>query len=69
MKKLKCPVCGTENKEGTKYCRICFSRLVATSHKTFPLKSDFYSKVKANKNFFVLLFIFLLIFMIWILIK
>lgn len=64
-----CPICGTENRKGTKYCRICFSRLYQYKKKAFPLKTNFPSQVYKHKNVFTFIFIFLLFFLIWILLK
>ncbi|MCS7231180.1 MAG: hypothetical protein RMJ67_03480 [Elusimicrobiota bacterium] len=66
MKKIKCPICGSENKESIKYCRICFSRLAPYSSSIF-LKTNFYSKVVRHKNILNIILIFLLFFIIWIL--
>ncbi|MCX7957347.1 MAG: hypothetical protein N2643_05630 [Endomicrobia bacterium] len=68
MKKIKCPICGSENREGMKYCRICFSRLT-TSPYSISLKTNFYSKVVRHKSILTIILIFLLFFIIWILIK
>ncbi|MEN3014157.1 MAG: hypothetical protein ABDH23_06080 [Endomicrobiia bacterium] len=69
MKNIKCSVCGTENKEGVKYCRICFSRLSSFYYKT-SLKTDFYStKIIKHKNVFSWMLILLLIFIIFMLIN
>jgi hypothetical protein len=69
MKYIKCPICGTENKVGAKYCRICFSRLVDVSRSKISLKTDFYPQVTKHKNVFALFFIILLLVLLWLLLK
>ncbi len=68
MKKIKCPICGTENRTGMKYCRICFSRLTFVQPPTL-LKTSFYSRVQKQKSFITLGFIILLLFILWLLLR
>lgn len=69
MKYIKCPICGTENKVGTKYCRICFSRLINISRSRMSLKTEFYPKVAKHKNIFTIFIIILLLVLLWFLLK
>lgn len=40
---MKCPSCGTNNKEGMKFCKICGASLETTNNKT-RVENDFISK-------------------------
>ncbi len=67
MKSKKCPICGTENREVAKYCRICFSRLI--SLKSVVLKTSIYPKVQNRRKIINFLFIILLVLILFFLIK
>ena len=67
MRTKKCPICGTENREETKYCRICFSRLY--SLKNIVLKTSIYPKINRRKNFFNILFVIILLLILFLLSK
>lgn len=72
MKIVKCPICGSENKQYLKYCRICFSRLNIKENKTLKTrlyKSELDSKIAKQKSVIAFLFVLLLLFLIWILNK
>ena len=69
MKYIKCPICGTENKVGTKYCRICFSRLADVYSRKPVLKTDFYPRVAKHKNLFTIFLIILLLILLWLLLR
>lgn len=73
MKKtIKCPICGTENRVGVKYCRICFSRMISTTNlplKTKLDKTSFYPYVAKHKNLLGLVLIILLLIILWFLLK
>lgn len=65
MKSKKCPICGSENREGAKYCRICFSRLY--SLKSMVLKTSIYPKINSRKSFFNILFLIVLLLVLFLL--
>ncbi len=69
MKYIKCPICGTENKVGTKYCRICFSRISNASYSKKLLKTEFFPRVAKHRNIFTIFFIILLLILLWYLLK
>ncbi|MFQ3676059.1 MAG: hypothetical protein SNJ64_05910 [Endomicrobiia bacterium] len=67
MKSKKCPICGSENREGTKYCRICFSRLY--SLKNVVLNTSIYPKINKRKNLLNILFVIVLLLILFLLIR
>ncbi|MCS7151658.1 MAG: hypothetical protein NZ928_04680 [Endomicrobia bacterium] len=68
MKTIKCPICGTENRTTLKYCRVCFSRLISTSHG-LPLKTNFYPKVIKHRSVLGIFFVLILLLLLWILLN
>lgn len=45
---MKCPKCGSENKEGSRFCKECGSNLQVASSSEAPMES------KTNKNIFLI---------------
>ncbi|MCX7956560.1 MAG: hypothetical protein N2643_01530 [Endomicrobia bacterium] len=66
MKKIKCPICGTENKVGIKYCRICFSRLISSNNKIPTV--NLHLQIARRKNFFSFILIVILLIILWFMI-